>query len=144
MWQDLCVEGVLIPGQQSLSFQCPRPPHNNPALASLVSSVNPKCECPCSLLTSLRVTHPDCDTWMVGFCEEKSGIQSPNTYIKIGLAKYRALRAKGTQCTIPSMYVLSIKKDNMLNPLQVKSRIIVLGNHEDPIRTKPEKYAPIL
>ncbi len=32
----------------------------------------------------------------------------------------------------------------MLNPLQAKSHIIVLGNHEDRIWTKPEKYAPVL
>jgi hypothetical protein len=42
------------------------------------------------------------------------------------------------------MCILSIKKDEMLNPLRAKSRIVVLGNHEDRVWSKPEKYAPIL
>jgi hypothetical protein len=42
------------------------------------------------------------------------------------------------------MCVLSIKKDEMLNPLRAKSCIVVLGNHKDRIWTKSKKYAPIL
>jgi hypothetical protein len=42
------------------------------------------------------------------------------------------------------MCVLSIKKDEKLNPLRAKLRIVVLGNHEDRVWTKPEKYAPVL
>ncbi len=42
------------------------------------------------------------------------------------------------------MCVLSIKKDEMFNPLRDKSRILVLGNHEDCVWTKPEKYALVL
>jgi len=32
----------------------------------------------------------------------------------------------------------------MFNPLCAKSRIVVLGNHEDRVWTKPETYAPVL
>ncbi len=32
----------------------------------------------------------------------------------------------------------------MLNPLCAKSCIVVLGNHEDRVWSKPEKYAPVL
>ncbi len=42
------------------------------------------------------------------------------------------------------MCILTIKKDKMMNPLHAKSRIVVLGNHEDRVWTKPEKYAPVL
>ncbi len=31
-----------------------------------------------------------------------------------------------------------------MNPHHAKSRIVVLGNHEDRVWTKPEKYAPVL
>ncbi len=79
-WQDLCIEGILIPGHQSSSFQQPRAPHNSLALANFVSAVNLKRECPCSLLTGLHPTHLNRDTWMASFCKEKSGIQSQNTY----------------------------------------------------------------
>ena len=137
-WQDLCVEGVLIPGHQSSSFLRPR------AAASHVSAAHLKRECPRSLLTALQHSHPDRDTWLASFREEKSGIQSQNTYVKISLADYRALRAQGAPRAIPTMCVLSIKKDEMFNPLRAKSRIVVLGNHEDRVWTKPEKYAPVL
>jgi len=85
-WQDLCIEGILIPGHQTSSFQRPLPPHNNPALASLVSAVNLKRECLHLLLTSLHVMHLGGNTWLASFHEEKSSIQSLNTYIKICLA----------------------------------------------------------
>ena len=139
-WQDLCVEGVLIPGHQSSSFISPR----RSLAASHVSATNLKRECPRSLLTALHPTHPDRDTWMASFREEKSGIESQGTYVKIGLPEYRALRAKGAPKAIPTMCVLSIKKDEMLNPLRAKSRIVALGNHEDRVWTKSEKYAPVL
>jgi hypothetical protein len=42
------------------------------------------------------------------------------------------------------MCVLTIKKDEMLNPLQAKARIVVLENHEDRVWSKPEKHAPVI
>jgi hypothetical protein len=137
-WQELCVDGILIPGHQSSLFLRPR------ISASHVSALNLKRECPRSLLTALHPSHSDRNTWMASFREEKSGIESQGTYVKIGLPEYRALRAKGVPKAIPTMCVLNIKKDEMLNPLRAKSRIAVLGNHEDGVWTKSEKYAPVL
>jgi hypothetical protein len=141
-WQDLCLEGILIPGHQTSSFQHPH--HHNHASARFVSATTLKRKCPCSLLAGLHPSHPDRDTWLASFREEKSGIQSLDTYDKITLAKYRTLRAKGTPHATRTMCVLSIKKDNMLNPLRAKSCIVVFGNHEDRVWTKSEKYAPVL
>jgi hypothetical protein len=42
------------------------------------------------------------------------------------------------------MYVLTIKKDEALRPLRAKSRIVVLGNHEDRVWSTSDKFAPIL
>ncbi len=56
----------------------------------------------------------------------------------MGLKEYRALCAKGAPCAIPTMCILFINKDKMLNPLRAKSGIVVLGNQEDRIWTKPE------
>ncbi len=67
-----------------------------------------------------------------------------NTYVKISLTDYWALWAQGAPRAIPTMCVVSIKNDKMFNPLRAKSRIVVLGNHEDHVWTKPEKYAPVL
>jgi hypothetical protein len=67
-----------------------------------------------------------------------------DTYNKINLAQYRALWEKGAPRAIPTMCVLTIKPDEMLNPHQAKSRIVVLGNHEDCLWSKLDKYAPVL
>ena len=143
-WHNLCVDGVLIPGHQPSSFQRTRLPRDLNESASHVSALHLKRECPRSLLTGLHPTHPNRDTWLASFREEKSGIESQDTYVKINLADYRALRAQGVPKAIPTMCVLSIKKDKMFNPLRAKSRIVVLGNHEDQVWTKSEKYAPVL
>jgi hypothetical protein len=52
------------------------------------------------------------------------------TFPKITLGEYRALREKGAPKAIPTMCVLTIKKDEQLMPLRAKSRIVVLGNRK--------------
>ncbi len=47
--------------------------------------------------------------------EEKHGIESLDTYRKITLGEYRALREKGAPKAIPTMCVLTIKKDENLS-----------------------------
>jgi hypothetical protein len=88
--------------------------------------------------------HPDRDVWLESFWEEKNGIKSLNTYDKISLAEYPALREKGAPHAIPTMCILTIKKDKMMNTLRAKSCIVVLGNHEDRVWATSEKYAPVL
>jgi hypothetical protein len=67
------------------------------------------------------------------FFEEKPSIQLLDTYRKITLGKYCALCKKGAPKAIPTMFVLTIKCDENLNPLWAKSWIVVLGNHEDRV-----------
>ena len=66
------------------------------------------------------------------------------TFQRLSLGKYRSLREKGAPCAIPSMCVLTVKKDENLLPLWAKSRIVVLGNHEDRDWSKSKKFAPVL
>ena len=144
-WQDLCMDGILIPGHSSGSFlRDPSSASRDPSSASLVSAASLLRECPRSLLSALAPTHPDRDTWLASFREEKDGIKSQDTYDVLTLEQYRAYRAKGAPRAIPTMCVLTIKPDEMLRPHRAKSRIVVLGNHEDRIWTKSEKYAPVL
>ncbi len=75
---------------------------------------------------------------------KKQGIESLETYCKITLGKYRALWEKGTPKAIPTMCVLTIKKDKNLNLLQTKSCIAMLGNHEDRVWSKSDWFAPVL
>jgi hypothetical protein len=71
-------------------------------------------------------------------------IQSLNTYCKITLGEYRALREKGVPKAIPTMCVLTVKHNENLNPLPAKSPIVILGNHEDRICSKSKRFAPVL
>ena len=75
-------------------------------------------------------SHPDCEVWLQSYYEEKNGIESLGTFKRLTLGEYQALREKGAPKAIPTMCVLTIKKDEQLVPLQAKSRIVVLGNCE--------------
>jgi hypothetical protein len=113
-------------------------------VASFVSTVNLHRDCPPSLLKALADTHPNLEIWLESFFEEKRGIQSFNTYMKITLGEYRALRERGAPRAIPTMCILTIKKNEQLRPLRAKLRIVVLGNHEDRPWSKSDKLAPVL
>ena len=99
---------------------------------------------PRSLLCALALTHPDRNVWLASFREEKDGIKLQDTYNVLTLEQYRAYRAQGAPQAIPTMCVLTIKPNEMLRPHHAKSRIVVLGNQEERIWTKSEKYALVL
>ncbi len=146
-WVDLCVECILIPGHVSHTFlRLPSlsTPTTFDPVASFVSAINLHLECPPSLLKALADSHPDREVWLCSFFEEKQDIQSMNTYHKITLGEYCALQEKGAPKAIPTMCVLTVKRDKNLNPLQAKSWIVVLGNHEDRVWSKCIRFAPVL
>jgi hypothetical protein len=114
-------------------------------MASFVSAANLHWDCPPSFLKALADTHPNREIWLESFFEEKRGIQNLDTYKKITLGEYLALRGKGAPQAIPAMCVLTIKKDaENLCPLYAKSRIVVLGNREDHIWKKSDEFAPVI
>jgi hypothetical protein len=76
--------------------------------------------------------------------EEKNGIEGPGTLCWISLGENRALQEKGAPKTIPTMCVLTIKKDENCMPLRAKSWIVVLGNQEECNCSKSNRFAPIL
>ncbi len=102
------------------------------------------CDCPPTLLKALADSHPDREVWLQNYYKEKQGIKSLRTFRKITLGKYRALREKGAPRAIPTMCVLTIKKDKNLLPLNTKSCIVVLGNHEDRVWSKSNRFALVL
>ena len=99
-------------------------------MANIVSAINLHWDCPPSLLQALATTHPDREVWLQSYYEEKNGIKSLGTFKRITLGEYRALRETSAPKAIPTMCVLTIKKDENLMPLRAKSRIVVLGNRE--------------
>jgi hypothetical protein len=60
------------------------------------------------------------------------------------LGEYCALCKKGAPKAIPTMCVLTIKKDEQLLPLQAKSRIVALDNLEERFWSKSDCFAPVL
>ena len=136
----MCVDGTLQPGHGAVSFLTGTA---NP-VANIVSVVNLHGDCPSSLLQALANSDPDREVWLNSFYEVKDSIESMGTYQKITLGEHRALCEKGAPRAIPTMCVLTVKKDENLLPVRAKTRIVVLGNHEDRVWTKPEKFAPVL
>ncbi len=113
-------------------------------MANIVSAVNLHRDCPPSLLQALVLTQPDREVWLQNYYEEKRGIKEMGTFWKITLGEYRALREKGAPKAIPTMCVLTIKKDKQLMPLWAKSCIVVLGNCESRDWSKSDCFAPVL
>ena len=95
-------------------------------VANIISAVDLQRDCPSSLMQALADSHPDREVWLQSYYEEKNSIESLGTFQKLTLGKYRALWEKGVPCAIPTMCVLTIKKDENLMPLHAKLRIIVL------------------
>jgi hypothetical protein len=119
-WVDLCVKGIPISGHISLMFLCSpsssAPTTLNP-VASFVSTTNLHLVCPPSLLKALAGSLPNREVCIHSFLGEMRNIQSMNTYRKITLGKYCALREKGAPKAISKMCVLTVKCDENLNPL---------------------------
>jgi hypothetical protein len=136
----MCTEGILIPGHVAHSFLRSSSPSILLAstsarstfdpVANIASAINLHRDCPPSLLQALAISHPDREVWLQSYYKEKNGIESLGTFKRLTLGEYRALREKSAPKAIPTMCVLTIKKDKQLMPLWAKSWIVVLGNRE--------------
>ena len=68
-----------------------------------------------------------------------------NVFERINKRQYLALcRAGKIPKALPSMCVLVVKPDKDGKPNRAKARIVVLGNFEDRLYEKSQKYAPVL
>eukprot|EP00970_Alexandrium_tamarense_P009299 scaffold1836_cov204-Alexandrium_tamarense.AAC.45 len=124
--------GVLLFGHQASSFLCtPSTGSTFDPVAHHVSAINQHQICPPTLLRALADNHPDREVWLQSYYEEKGSIESMGTFQRLTISEYRALREKGAPKAIPTMCVLTIKKDENLMPLRAKSRIVILGNLVD-------------
>jgi hypothetical protein len=80
--------------------------------------------------------------WLESYMEEIQGLRDNDTYTVINGKAY-ANNYSDVQ-VLPSMNVQTIKKDSEGLPIRVKSRIVALGNFEDTIWDKSDKFAPVL
>jgi hypothetical protein len=76
------------------------------------------------LLRALADSHPDHEIWLQSYYEEKRGIESLRTFKNITLGEYRALCVKGAPKAIPTMCILTIKKDENLLPLEQNPELL--------------------
>ena len=87
-WSELCVDGILSPGHNASSFIRGL----SDPVANIVSAVDLHNDCPSSLLQALADDHPDREVWLNSFYEKKDSLESMNTYRKITMSEYSALR----------------------------------------------------
>eukprot|EP00804_Cyclotella_cryptica_P030485 CCRYP_008549-RA/>CCRYP_008549-RA protein AED:0.36 eAED:0.17 QI:0/0/0/0.8/1/1/5/0/922 len=94
---------------------------------------------------SLHPTNPDRDAWLRSYNEEKGGLESMDVFERINKKQYLILKCSGRiGKALPSMCVLVVKTDKDGKPNRAKSCIVVLGNFEDRIYERSQKYAPVL
>ncbi len=121
-WVDMCIEGILLPGNISHNFLC-SPTSWHPStfdpVGLFMSALNLHQDCPPTLLKALADSHPNREVWLKSYHDKKGGLQSLDTYCKITLGKYCTLGEKGAPCAIPTMCVLTIKRDKNLLPIML-------------------------
>ena len=97
------------------------------------------------LCIALDNYNPDREVWMDPRNEEKQGLIDHKVYKKILKNKYLDLRRAGNIIkAIPSMCVLVMKNDKYGKPLRANYQIVVLGNFEDCLYQKPQRYVSVL
>jgi hypothetical protein len=90
-------------------------------------------------------SNPDRDVWLQSYDEEKGGLNKLDVYQTINKKTYLQLKRSGKiGKALPLMCVLVIKPNKDGSPHRAKSRIVVLGNHEDRYWSKSQRYAPVL
>ena len=138
-WSSMCRDDTLVPGWQICTVLRSSP---LPSL-SFVSAKGLNGSAPNSLKLDLSTPNPDRTTWMESYREEKIGINNQDVYDIISREKYRDLRREGIPRATPFMCVHNVKRDLAFAPHRAKSRIVVLGNHEDRQWTKPQRHATL-
>ena len=141
-WPLLLENDVLLPLWVTSSFL--RAPSTPLGSASHVSAKTLQCPLPPSLLKALAASSPDRQVWRDSYDEEKDGLIGCDTFDRITLDQYCAYRTQGAPKTIPTMAVLTIKKDKSFDPDCAKMRIVALGNLEERSWAKHERFAPVL
>jgi len=118
---------------------------NNAPSANFVSAKNLLSPCPPSRKIALHPSNPDRQVWLDSYKEEKGGLQDLEVFERINKKTYLSLRRKGLiPKALPSMCVLVVKHDKDGKPDRAKSRIVVLGNFEERMYSKSDRYSPIL
>jgi hypothetical protein len=90
----------------------------------------------------LDPNHPDHLVWLASYKEEYDGLHEFDTFEELNLAEYRKL-TETHDPAIPSICVLVTKKDENGNPIQAKSRIVVLRNKDPHQWSKGDYFSSV-
>jgi hypothetical protein len=129
-WEERITEGSLELGWQAQ------------ARAYHVSAKGITHGIPPSFRKSMEMGYPDRRLWIKSYVEEVMGLKSQDTYVVISAKDYK--KNHSDIQIIATMNIQTIKKDEVGDPDRVKSRMVALGNFEDRVWSKSEKYAPVL
>ena len=100
---------------------------------------------PYYLCKALDTSNPDRKFWMNSYKEEKQGIINHEVYEQISKNQYLDLRRAGKiPKSIRSMCALVVKNDKDWKSLCTKSWIVVLGDFEDRLYQKSQRYYLVL
>ena len=145
-WTTFLGDDRLFPGHSTVrSFLRSATSDKNTPSLNYVSAKHLISPCPSSLCKAPDSSNPDRQVCIDSYKEEKQGLIDHEVYKKIFKNQYLSLRRSGKiPKSIPSMCVLVVKNDKYGKPLRAKSRIVVLGNFEDRIYQKSQRYAPLL
>ena len=93
-WPTMVVDNILLPGHTLVSsFLCPSTPNPVPC-TFFVSTKFLKQKFPASLISVMHLDHPDHDTRIKSYSEEKGGLLEQNVYMKILTEEYHRLRCE--------------------------------------------------
>ena len=145
-WTTLLGDYRLFPGHSTVvSFLKSATFDKNSPSLSYVSDKHLLSQYPTSLCKSLDSSNSDIQVWIDSYMEEKKGLINHEVYENIAKNQYLALRRAGKiPKAILSICVLVVKNDKDGKPIRANSRIIVLGNFEDRLYQKSQRYAPVL
>lgn len=90
----------------------------------------------------MQPDNPDISIWRDSYREKAEGLKEQNTYITISAKEYH--EKYSSVYIIPSTCIQTVKNDETGAPVRAKSRIVALGNHEERVWEKSEKFAPVL
>ena len=145
-WNTLLGYYILFPGHSTVrSFLKSATSFKNTPSLNYIYAKHLISACLPYLCKSLDPSNLDCQVWLESYNEEKQGLIDHEVYEKISKSQYLALKRAGKiPKAIPSICVLVVKNDKYGKPLRDKSRIVVLGNFEDRLYQKLQRYAPVL
>lgn len=103
-------------------------------------------QAPGSLKEALSTYNPDRQIWLDSYNKEFDGLTDLNVHTVISEEEYREYVRKYGEAVvaIPTMNIFTIKVNKEGHPVRAKSRIVALGNVEKRIRSRGDRYAPVL